>query len=55
MVANDVTVEGSGFGSDANQAVLIDRTGRTMEWPLMPKRELADRILDAVELLRREA
>jgi phosphopantothenoylcysteine decarboxylase/phosphopantothenate--cysteine ligase len=55
MVANDVTIEGAGFGSDANQATLIDRTGRTAEWPLMPKRELADRILDAVEVLRREA
>lgn len=55
MVANDVTIEGSGFGSHANQAALIDRTGRTVEWPLMPKRELAERILDAVELLRREA
>ena len=54
MVANDVTIEGSGFGSDMNQAVLIDRTGRTTEWPLLPKRELADRILDAVELLWRE-
>jgi phosphopantothenoylcysteine decarboxylase/phosphopantothenate--cysteine ligase len=54
MVANDVTIEGSGFGSDMNQAVLIDRTGRTTEWPLLPKRELADRILDAVEFLRRE-
>jgi phosphopantothenoylcysteine decarboxylase/phosphopantothenate--cysteine ligase len=54
MVANDVTIEGSGFGSDMNQTVLIDRTGRTTEWPLLPKRELADRILDAVELLRRE-
>jgi phosphopantothenoylcysteine decarboxylase/phosphopantothenate--cysteine ligase len=54
MVANDVTIEGSGFGSDMNQAVLIDRTGRTTEWPLLPKRELADRFLDAVEFLRRE-
>ncbi|HET6676363.1 MAG TPA: bifunctional phosphopantothenoylcysteine decarboxylase/phosphopantothenate--cysteine ligase CoaBC [Nitrospiraceae bacterium] len=54
MVANDVTIEGAGFGSDLNQAVLIDRTGRMMEWPLMPKRALADRILDAIEQLRRE-
>jgi phosphopantothenoylcysteine decarboxylase/phosphopantothenate--cysteine ligase len=52
IVANDVTVEGSGFGSDSNQAVLIDRTGRVTEWPLMPKRALADRVLDAVEQLR---
>jgi phosphopantothenoylcysteine decarboxylase/phosphopantothenate--cysteine ligase len=53
IVANDVSVEGSGFGSDSNQAILIDRTGRTTEWPLMPKRELADRVLDAIEQLRR--
>jgi phosphopantothenoylcysteine decarboxylase/phosphopantothenate--cysteine ligase len=53
IVANDVSVEGSGFGSDSNQAILIDRTGRITEWPLMPKRELADRVLDAIEQLRR--
>jgi phosphopantothenoylcysteine decarboxylase/phosphopantothenate--cysteine ligase len=55
IVANDVTVEGAGFGSDSNQAVLIDRTGRVTEWPLMPKRVLADRVLDAVEQLRDRA
>jgi phosphopantothenoylcysteine decarboxylase/phosphopantothenate--cysteine ligase len=53
IVANDVTVEGAGFGSDSNQAVVIDRTGRITEWPLMPKRILADRVLDAVEQFRR--
>jgi phosphopantothenoylcysteine decarboxylase/phosphopantothenate--cysteine ligase len=53
IVANDVTVEGSGFGADSNQAVVIDRTGRVTEWPLMPKRLLADRVLDAVEQFRR--
>lgn len=52
IVANDVTVKGSGFESDANQAVLLDRTGRLVELPLMPKRALADRILDAVLGLR---
>jgi phosphopantothenoylcysteine decarboxylase/phosphopantothenate--cysteine ligase len=53
IVANDVTIEGSGFGSDSNQAVVMDRTGRVTEWPLMPKRALADRVLDAVEQFRR--
>ncbi len=52
IVANDVTVEGAGFGSDNNTAVLLDRHGRSSEYPLMPKRELADRILDAVLTLR---
>lgn len=53
IVANDVSVEGSGFGSDSNQAVFIDRTGRITEWPLMPKRVLAHRLLDAIEEFRR--
>ncbi|HEX2056012.1 MAG TPA: bifunctional phosphopantothenoylcysteine decarboxylase/phosphopantothenate--cysteine ligase CoaBC [Nitrospiraceae bacterium] len=55
VVANDVTVDGAGFGSDSNQVVLLDRTGRVTEWPLIPKRALADRLLDAVEQFRREA
>lgn len=52
IVANNVTVEGAGFGSDNNAAVLLDRHGRITEYPLMPKRDLADRILDAVLALR---
>jgi phosphopantothenoylcysteine decarboxylase/phosphopantothenate--cysteine ligase len=51
VVGNDVTVEGAGFGSDRNAAVLVDRTGRVTEVPLMSKRELADRILDAIQAL----
>ena len=53
IVANDVTTEGAGFGSDQNVATLIDRQGTMTELPLMPKRALADAILDrAQELLR---
>ncbi len=53
IVANDVTAEGAGFGSDQNAATLIDREGAITELPLMPKRALADAILDhAHELLR---
>ena len=51
MVANDVSREGSGFGGDANAAVLLDAQGET-ELPLMSKRELAEQIWDRVELLR---
>jgi phosphopantothenoylcysteine decarboxylase / phosphopantothenate---cysteine ligase len=51
IVGNDVTAEGSGFGSETNAAVLVDRTGRVTELPLMTKRKLADRILDAVRAL----
>jgi phosphopantothenoylcysteine decarboxylase/phosphopantothenate--cysteine ligase len=53
MVANDVTMEGAGFGTDTNIAVLIDRTGRAIELPKMSKKELADRILDAAMSLAR--
>ena len=53
IVANDVTVAGAGFGSDQNAATLIDRHGTVTELPLMPKRVLADAILNrAHELLR---
>ena len=52
IVANDVTLEGAGFGSDRNAATLIDRQGAITELPLMPKRTLADAILNrAHELL----
>lgn len=53
IVANDVTIEGAGFGSEQNAATLIDREGAITELPLMPKRALADAILNrAHELLR---
>lgn len=53
IVANDVTMEGAGFGSEQNAATLIDRDGAITELPLMPKRALADAILNrAHELLR---
>ncbi len=53
IVANDVTREGAGFGSDQNAATLIDRQGIMTELPLMPKRALADAILNrAYELFR---
>jgi len=52
IVANDITVVGSGIGADTNQVVIIDRKGKIEELPLLPKREVADRILDrVVELL----
>jgi phosphopantothenoylcysteine decarboxylase/phosphopantothenate--cysteine ligase len=53
IVANDVTTKGAGFGSDQNAATLIDRQGAMTELPLMPKRALADAILNrAQEMLR---
>jgi phosphopantothenoylcysteine decarboxylase/phosphopantothenate--cysteine ligase len=54
IVGNNVAEPGSGFGSETSAAVLIDRTGRITEMPVMSKRALADRILDAVEGLRQD-
>ncbi|WP_447980567.1 bifunctional phosphopantothenoylcysteine decarboxylase/phosphopantothenate--cysteine ligase CoaBC [Candidatus Nitrospira bockiana] len=51
IVGNNVAEPGSGFGSETSGAVLIDREGRVTEVPVVSKRSLADRILDAVALL----
>ena len=52
IVANDITAADSGFGTDSNRVVIIDRSGKAETLPLLPKREVADRILDrVVELL----
>jgi phosphopantothenoylcysteine decarboxylase/phosphopantothenate--cysteine ligase len=48
IVANDITAKGSGIGADTNQVVIIDRKGKVEKLPLLPKREVADRILDKV-------
>jgi phosphopantothenoylcysteine decarboxylase/phosphopantothenate--cysteine ligase len=53
VVANDVTREGAGFDVDTNVAVLVGRDGAVEELPVMTKRALADRILDAALALRR--
>ena len=52
IAANDVTAEGSGFETDTNEVVLIDREGRMDELGLMSKYDVGNRILDrVVELL----
>ena len=54
IVANDVTKEGAGFNTDTNIAALITNSGM-QEYPLMPKRELADIILDEIAKIRENA
>lgn len=48
IVGNAVGLPGTGFDSDHNTAVLIDRDGRVNQLPTMPKELLAHHILDAV-------
>jgi phosphopantothenoylcysteine decarboxylase/phosphopantothenate--cysteine ligase len=52
VVANDITKEGAGFDTDTNIATIVTRGGSETDLPKMPKRELADRILDEVMRLR---
>jgi phosphopantothenoylcysteine decarboxylase/phosphopantothenate--cysteine ligase len=49
IVVNDALEEGAGFEVETNRVVILDRKGGEQEVPLAPKREVAERILDAVE------
>ena len=48
LVGNDVSEEGSGFGTDTNRVTIFDRDGGREELPLLTKRAVADRVLDRV-------
>ena len=48
IVANDITDADSGFGTDTNRVVLIDRELRVEELPLLTKYEVSHRILDKI-------
>lgn len=52
IVANDVSQAGAGFACDTNLVVLLDPAGGVEELPLLPKRQVARRILDRVVSLR---
>ncbi|MDY6897052.1 MAG: bifunctional phosphopantothenoylcysteine decarboxylase/phosphopantothenate--cysteine ligase CoaBC [Cyanobacteriota bacterium] len=46
IVANPIDEIASGFGSDTNKAVYIDKYGKEVEIPMCSKLEMAHRILD---------
>lgn len=48
IVANDISAKEAGFGSDNNRARLINSQGIAREIPLMPKIEMAEKILDEI-------
>jgi phosphopantothenoylcysteine decarboxylase/phosphopantothenate--cysteine ligase len=51
VVVNDAREAGAGFGGDTNRVTLLSRDTGAEVVPLLPKREVADRILDRVEAL----
>jgi phosphopantothenoylcysteine decarboxylase/phosphopantothenate--cysteine ligase len=53
MVANDVGQPGAGFDVDTNVVKILDPAGGVEELPMLPKREVANRILDRVAALLR--
>jgi len=54
IVANDVTAKNSGFGTDSNRVTIIGKDGKAESLPLLPKRQVADKVLDkVVELLNK--
>jgi phosphopantothenoylcysteine decarboxylase/phosphopantothenate--cysteine ligase len=50
LVGNDVAEAGSGFGTDTNRVTVFAPDAPPDAWPLLSKREVADRLLDRVAL-----
>ena len=48
IVANDLNTEGAGFGVDTNVAAIIDDSGKVEQLDILPKEELAHKILDRI-------
>jgi len=48
IVGNDITVPDIGFGSDYNAVVILTAEGQRENLPRMPKRAIADHLLDVV-------
>jgi phosphopantothenoylcysteine decarboxylase/phosphopantothenate--cysteine ligase len=48
LVYNDISEQGSGFGTDTNRVVLIGRGGTAEELPQLPKTEVASRLWDRI-------
>lgn len=47
IIANDVTQEGSGFGTDTNSVILISKDS-AVKFPQLPKKELAKALLETI-------
>jgi len=51
IVANDVSESDAGFGVETNRVTLLSKEGATIVLPLLPKREVAHRLLEQISLL----
>ncbi len=55
IVVNNPNVPGAGFEVDTNQVIIINKRGKIEKLPLLPKREVAERVLDRVSALLKRA
>jgi len=46
---NDLSKQGAGFGSDTNIVTIYSRNGEKKELQIMPKRDIAENLLDFIE------
>ncbi len=53
IVANDITLKNSGFCSDTNKAIFIDKNSKVEKLSLLSKKELANKILDKIQNIGR--
>lgn len=53
LVGNDVEKPGSGFGTLTNEVTVYTPDGRSEAWPLMSKREVAQRLWDRITRMHR--
>jgi phosphopantothenoylcysteine decarboxylase / phosphopantothenate---cysteine ligase len=51
IVANNVKMEGAGFGTDTNIVTLFKRSGMVTELPIMSKQAVAEKIIDEITSL----
>jgi len=54
IVANNLTTEGAGFGTDTNLVTIYKRDGSKFELPLMTKDEVAAKILEQAYYMKEE-
>ncbi|RXZ77023.1 bifunctional phosphopantothenoylcysteine decarboxylase/phosphopantothenate--cysteine ligase CoaBC [Paenibacillaceae bacterium] len=48
LVANDVSLPDAGFHVDTNIVQVYDQDGLAASWPLLPKREVAERLMELI-------
>ena len=49
VILNDATEPGAGFEVTTNRVTILGRNGTQVDLPMLPKRDVAERILDVVE------